>query len=247
MSIKNQLKNYQLSNSENNIVHAPYHVQQQFLSYIKEGNLEALEQLPKTYNEDDYSIGKMAYSPLKQEEYRTVLAVTAISQAAVEGGMNPYDAYDMADLYLQKISIARSIMEYRNILSDVIHDYIAAVNRAKAAKSQSVHIEKCKQYVRQHLNRSFSLDDVAKALRLTPTYLSALFPQYEHMTLKEYILRERIGAAENMLKYSDYPIGVIANYLCFCSQSHFSEVFKKYTGVSPAVFRKNNARETNFS
>lgn len=244
MKIKNQLKNYQLSNVEHELIHVPYDIHQLFLSYIREGNMDALMQLPQ--NHTGYSIGKMAYSPLKQEEYKTVLAIVAISQAAVEGGVNPYDAYDMGDLYLQRVSVASKIEEYEMILADAIHDYVSAVREAKLKQTQSVHIEKCKQYVKQHLNRPFTLNDIAEELELSPNYLSAIFSQYEKTTLKEYTLIERIRAAENMLKYTDHAIGVIANYLCFCSQSHFSQVFKKYTGVSPAVYRKNNMIVTNY-
>ena len=41
-----------------------------------------------------------------------------------------------------------------------------------------------------------------------------------------------------MLRYSEYDVKEIANYLAFCSQSYFGNVFKKETGMSPAKYRR---------
>ena len=56
----------------------------------------------------------------------------------------------------------------------------------------------------------------------------------------QYILRERVFAAANMLKYSDFDIMRIATYFHFQTQSHFGVVFKKYLGMSPAAYRRKN-------
>lgn len=41
-----------------------------------------------------------------------------------------------------------------------------------------------------------------------------------------------------MLRYSDYEVKEIANYLSFCSQSYFGNIFRKQTGMTPARYRK---------
>ena len=73
---------------------------------------------------------------------------------------------------------------------------------------------------------------------MSASYLSALFSQVERVSITEYTLRQRISAAQNLLQFSDYPIGLIAEYLCFCSQSYFSTVFKRVTGRTPLNYRK---------
>ena len=54
----------------------------------------------------------------------------------------------------------------------------------------------------------------------------------------EIIRKEKIRLAENMLRYSDYEVKEIANYLSFCSQSYFGNIFRKQTGMTPARYRK---------
>ena len=57
------------------------------------------------------------------------------------------------------------------------------------------------------------------------------------MTIQQYIRKEKVRLAENLLRYSEYDVKEIASYLAFCSQSHFGKVFKEYTGLTPTKYR----------
>lgn len=230
-----QLQRYQLDNSELGIQHLPYKIEDYFMSCIRDGNQESFEQMLDSYQ--SYSVGKMSESAMKQEEYGAVVSVSLMARAAIEGGLNPYYAYDMNDLYLQQISSAKEKAEYVKIAARASRDFIRAVNQSRAQQSQSIYTEKCKQYIIRHLNSRFTLDDLAQTIGLNKTYISGLFHQYEGMTLTEYTHRERIKAAQNMLRFSDYKPAQIAEYFCFHSQSHFGRIFKKYTGMTPQQYR----------
>ena len=60
------------------------------------------------------------------------------------------------------------------------------------------------------------------------------------MTLTDFILREKIEEAKRLLRYSDKSLSLIANYLGFSSQSHFTKTFKKYAQKTPKQYRENN-------
>ena len=53
----------------------------------------------------------------------------------------------------------------------------------------------------------------------------------------EYILKKRMEAARNMLRYSDMSYAEISEILAFSSQSHFTAVFKKHHGITPKEYR----------
>lgn len=231
-----RLQKYQLDNSEIGTQHLPYKIEDYFMSCIRDGDLDAFEKMLDGHLA--YSTGTMSKSAIKQEEYTSVVSVSLMARAAIEGGVDPYYAYDMNDLYLQQISTAKTQTEYQKIATKASRDFIQAVKRSRALQSQSVHTEKCKQYIVRHLNSRFTLDELAEDLGLNRTYISGLFRQYEGMTLTEYTHRERINAAKNMLRYSDYGLAQIAEYFCFYSQSHFGKIFKKYTGITPQQYRR---------
>ena len=60
------------------------------------------------------------------------------------------------------------------------------------------------------------------------------------MTLTDFILGEKIEEAKRLLRYSDKSLTLIADYLGFSSQSHFTRIFKKYRGQTPREYRENS-------
>lgn len=81
------------------------------------------------------------------------------------------------------------------------------------------------------------VSDIAGHLGVNPDYLSHLFHREEKITIKRYILEEKIHRGKNLLRFSDYSIHEIGFYLGFSSQSHFSKIFREVTGVSPGRYR----------
>ena len=58
-------------------------------------------------------------------------------------------------------------------------------------------------------------------------------------TLSDYYIQyQKINVAKRMLEHSNYSVATIAEVLAFSSQSHFSNVFFKYTKETPLQYRK---------
>ena len=95
-------------------------------------------------------------------------------------------------------------------------------------------------YVRRHYTDDINVESVADALRINRSYLSKLFKKNTGISLGEFIRKERIKAAANMLEFSDYSASEIAEYLHFSSQSHFIQCFKKEIGCTPAQYRNTS-------
>ena len=60
------------------------------------------------------------------------------------------------------------------------------------------------------------------------------------MAVSEHIRRKRIDTARTLLQYTDFSCLEIAEYLCFSSDSHFTRVFREYTGQTPSDYRRQN-------
>lgn len=98
-------------------------------------------------------------------------------------------------------------------------------------------------YIYYHLNEKIHLQDLAKYVNLNSSYLSTLFKKETGLSVSDYILKRRMDAAKNMLQYSDYTYGDISVILAFSSQSHFIQVFKKQTGLTPREYRSKFYRK----
>lgn len=103
----------------------------------------------------------------------------------------------------------------------------------------------CLDYIYDNLHTKLSLETLSEIAGLSPSYLSKLFHKEVGLTVSAYITKKRIEAAGNMLKFSDYSCIDISNYLCFSSESHFIQVFRKHTGYTPKVYREKFFRKRN--
>lgn len=95
------------------------------------------------------------------------------------------------------------------------------------------------EYVYDHLHEKLMVSDIAEELGLSVQYLSKLFRTETGLTLNRYILKKKIDAACQMLKYSQYEAVDVGNFLAFSSHSHFIQKFREETrAYAEAVPRK---------
>ena len=144
----------------------------------------------------------------------------------------------MSDAFIQQVEELSSIGEVSALCRQAEIEYCAAVAKRSVSGSSNPLIDRCKKLVAEHLHERLSVKELAARLDITSDYLSRLFLQDEGTKLTEYILQRKIDVAKNQLIYTDNSYEAIAHALGFTSQSHFGQVFKKYTGMTPHRYRE---------
>ena len=86
------------------------------------------------------------------------------------------------------------------------------------------------------------LDDICHSLNISRSSLSHRYKQASGESPLETQTRWRITEAKKMLN-EGIPIKVAAEHLGFCDIYYFSKAFKKYSGVSPREYRKQNQNQ----
>ena len=81
-----------------------------------------------------------------------------------------------------------------------------------------------------------------RELGISESHISTTFKKEIGISVSEYIRRMRVETAKSLLQYTEFSCLEIAEYLCFSSDCHFSQVFSRYTGQSPREYRKSNYR-----
>ena len=127
-------------------------------------------------------------------------------------------------------------------LTDMMTFFTWAMADMQKAETHSKAVNECLDYIHYHLHEKITVPILAEHVHLNPTYLSELFKRETGTAISQYITDKRMEAAENMLKYSEYSFDEIAQILAYRSQSHFSKVFKKHSGMTPGEYRTKYAQ-----
>jgi two-component system response regulator YesN len=130
----------------------------------------------------------------------------------------------------------RSITKLKKWVMVNVSAYFDAISTS--SKYESVLIDKVKQYINEHICEEFSREDIARSVYLNPAYLSRIFKFETGISLSDYTTELRMKKAKVMLEDSSFTVSSIAEELCYFNFSHFSKMFKKYTGVTPSEYRK---------
>lgn len=223
--------------------HRPLERELSFYEAVVEGDMEAVE---KNLKDKDFSnpngMGKLSENPTQNLRYHFVVSAAMITRYCVHAGMEQDKAYSLSDFYINKMDKCRSVSEIAQVHDVMCKDFCQRMNEIKKSAVLSKHIVLCMDYIYSHIHYRITLDELADNLNISKNYLSALFKKEMGMTVSDYIRSLKIEKACNMLKFSDYSLSEIANYLDFSSESHFIATFSKTIGMTPNVYRKLNFR-----
>lgn len=100
--------------------------------------------------------------------------------------------------------------------------------------------------LRDHLEKSQSLTELARHCGLSPRTLNRRFRQATGLSPMGYLREWRLREARSLLKHSDLAISEIAWRCGFSSPSRFSQVFTEDQSMSPRAWR-NAVRGKRFS
>ena len=148
-------------------------------------------------------------------------------------------AWELMDLY-HRISSSRA--NDLDIESRAV-DLAFSIVRFSARTPRDLRsLRRAREYVHAHFAENLTLAQVARAAGVHPVYLGQIFRQEFAETLGEYLNRIRVRAAAGMLANSELPLSALAVDLGFYDQSHFTRVFRQFTGATPGTFRAEYAQ-----
>lgn len=95
-------------------------------------------------------------------------------------------------------------------------------------------------YIQAHAAEDISLEDIASHAGLCKSECCRFFKKYMKMTIFDYLLSTRIQNSLPLLMNGE-NITTIASLVGFSSPAYYGQIFKRYLGVSPSQYRKNQS------
>jgi two-component system response regulator YesN len=98
-------------------------------------------------------------------------------------------------------------------------------------------VDAMRDYVHQHYHRPISLGELASAMKMNASYLSALFSETTGVTFHQFLEEVRLSKARELLRDPRNRIREVACAAGYASPDAFRHAFKAHEGLSPEAWR----------
>lgn len=125
---------------------------------------------------------------------------------------------------------------------DKLESYCEQVIAALESNSRTRNaqtIQEAVEYIEAHYQEhALSMDDVARAVHMSPSYFSVIFKRETGEAFTDCLIRLRIKKSIEMMRYTDLKVYEIATAVGYDTASYYSTAFKKETGYSPSEYKR---------
>jgi len=200
----------------------------------KEGAKEVLNEI----------LGQILFKNAGQIELvraRILELAVILSRAAVEAKAELEMVLGLNFEYIQEIGKLKSIEELCIWIVKVLDRFTESVYENRNIKNVDI-IRKVREFIRSNYKKKITLQDISKAVYLSPYYLSHIFKKETGSTILEYLTKVRIEEAKKLLENTSWSSTQIAFEVGYPDQSYFCKVFKKIEGISTSDYKEKMKR-----
>ena len=216
--------------------HCTWAAEQAMMKLIEEGNLNYRKERDRFTTSG--KVGKMSLGdPVRQVKNQIIVLTALCTRAAIRGGLAPDTAYTLSDRYIQNVEACTTIADLAEVGHAMEDDFVRRVHQVKTQTGISSQVQQCCEYIQLHVEDKITVDQLAQQVGHAKNYLIKKFHKETGKTIGAYITDAKMERAKLLLKEPGKSVQDIAEQLGYATQSHFGELFRKHTGMTPAQWR----------
>lgn len=143
-------------------------------------------------------------------------------------------------LYIKAAIIELMVLLVRQITEN---DQAIDTSLTKTEKRQRSIVENAMKYMEENYSAELTLEQIARELLVSPTYLSRIFKENTSMSVINYLISIRLANAAGKLNSEKVAIKDVAKDVGYQDVYHFSKQFKKHYGVAPSKYLASQLEE----
>lgn len=198
---------------------------------VKMPVLDGIGLLKETLDQDLIFIILSGFSEFKYAQEAIRLGVSSYLLKPVERE-DLEDALEKAkqDLNLRRLSL--KLEDQREKVNDI--------NLLKVYENKTIDdlVNLMIDYVREHYASKFTMEDLVEKLHYSESTLNQRFRKAMDMTFNNFLNQYRIQKAMDLMA-AGYDAHEVYADVGFSEYKYFRIVFKKFTGISPSVYKKS--------
>lgn len=202
----------------------------EFDGYVKANAAENAMDMLKTL----FGVFRKNTEPIETVQRICHEIIVHLSICMMQCGQDPNLVFKKTNIWdvIRRYDSIDALEKFSTDIIDVTCSSIAFCHEQKGADL----IQEIKNYIAE--NPNVTLSSISDHFSYSPNYISKIFSKKTGITIKSYLVNERIEAAKRLLTDTDASIGDIAEQVGYTSIPHFSTAFSAKTGVTPSEYRK---------
>ncbi|MCR4427207.1 MAG: PocR ligand-binding domain-containing protein [Firmicutes bacterium] len=163
-----------------------------------------------------------------------------LSRAAVEVGA---DLKGILGLNYRSVQELARISTFEDLCFWMVRILDQFIDRVyEAGRSAGSLVRDAIGFMRENIRDRLSMDDIARAIHVSPSHLSHVFKDETGVATMDYFTGLRIQEAKHLLLDCSLSIAQVAEMVGYEDPAYFSRCFKRREGVSPREFRSKVGR-----
>lgn len=163
----------------------------------------------------------------------------ALQLGSADYVLKPIDYEELDKVLIQVSERARWKRRAESIPAEIMQK----VSSHEEEREKGDVIGTVKRYIREHIQEDIYIADIAGQVYLNEQYLMRTFKKATGISILEFITRERIWLAGELLKNTSYPVNRVADMVGYGNYSYFTKIFKRSTGMTPQAYRQKLGQE----
>ncbi|MDI4645158.1 response regulator transcription factor [Cohnella hashimotonis] len=156
--------------------------------------------------------------------------------------LSPADSPDWRSpfaLWLHQSSRVDSYEQLSQLMTEIVQ---SLARQLQARRPLHRTIASVLSMIESRYSENLTLEGLAKEAYVSTNYLSTLFKQELGINFLDYLHQYRIEAAKKLLAAEPLRIFAVASLVGYQDERYFTQMFKKWTGLTPSQYQKNMER-----
>jgi AraC family transcriptional regulator len=128
---------------------------------------------------------------------------------------------------------------FGELIGDALAVYLAnpAAAQPRTGRMPGVRLNRVVEFIHANLDRNIHLEELAEAAGMSAFHFAKLFKASTGSSPHQYILQRRLERAQQLLRDPSLTLSEVGLRCGFADQSHMTNVFRRFVGVTPSKYR----------
>ncbi len=207
---------------------------------IHEGNCSDLENIIRGFVHSLFLNNQNPEDAIAQMKSFMLEIILLVSSEAYRFGLDP-EQIEPYESISTRLFVSSSQNEQISSIMEYLHKYLD-LKENKTQENTNHLIGLAVEYIDEHLSEgNLDLETVSEKVGLSKIYFCKLFHKETGISFTNYLKRERILRAKDLLLHTSMKIYEISYAVGFTNPKYFGYVFKQETGLTPGDFQRLQA------